>query len=123
PYTRIDVRQSSRHVQVSLHGEVIADTGRALVLSEGPLPNRYYIPREQVPSHLLEVSPTHTYCPYKGQASYLHVGDVRNGAWYYPEPYPGVELIRRHICFDGDGIEVRVDDEPIETGMPKPAPS
>jgi len=118
PYTRIDVRRTSRPVQVSVRGEVVAETRRALVLSEGHLPNRYYVPREDVPQELLEVSATHTYCPYKGQASYLHVAGVRDGAWYYPQPYDGVRLIGDHLAFHGEGLEVRVAGEPIETGMP-----
>lgn len=118
PYTRIDVRRTSRPVQVSVRGEVVAETRRALVLSEGHLPNRYYVPREDVPQELLEVSATHSYCPYKGQASYLHVAGVRDGAWFYPQPYDGVKLIGGHLVFHGEGLEVRVAGEAIETGMP-----
>lgn len=118
PYHRIDVRRTSRAVEVLLHGEVVARTERSLLLSEGPLPNRFYVPRADLPAGLLEESDTHTYCPYKGEASYLHVGGVADGAWYYPEPYDGVELLRDHLAFHGDGIEVRVDGEPVVTGMP-----
>lgn len=118
PYTRIDVRRTSRPVELLIHGDVIAETRRALVLSEGHLPNRFYIPREDVPAELLEVSPTHTYCPYKGEASYLDVAGVKDGAWYYPEPYYGVKLIQDHLAFHGEGLTVRVAGEPIDTGMP-----
>ncbi len=118
PYTRIDVRRTSRPVEVSVRGEVVAETRRAVVLSEGHLPNRFYVPRGDVPEELLEVSATHSYCPYKGEASYLHVAGVRDGAWYYPEPYDGVRLIGDHIAFHGEGLDVRVSGEVIETGMP-----
>lgn len=118
PYTRIDVRRTSRHVQVEVRGEVVAESRRALLLSEGPLPNRFYLPREDVPAHLLTVSSTHTYCPYKGTASYLNVAGVRDGAWFYPAPYDGVTLIRDHLAFHGEGVRVLVDGEPVETGMP-----
>ncbi len=118
PYTRIDVRRTSRPVQVSVRGEVVAESRRALVLSEGHLPNRFYVPRADVPERLLEVSPTHSYCPYKGAASYLHVAGVRDGAWYYPTPYDGVRLIGDHLAFHGEGIQVLVAGELVETGMP-----
>jgi len=118
PYTRIDVRRTSRPVEVTVSGEVVAQTRKALVLSEGHLPNRFYVPRADVPERLLEVSPTHSYCPYKGTASYLHVAGVRDGAWYYPTPYDGVRLIRDHLAFHGEGLEVRVAGELIETAMP-----
>ncbi len=118
PYTRIDVRRTSRPVEISVCGEVVAQTRRALVLSEGHLPNRFYVPRGDVREELLEVSPTHSYCPYKGVASYLHVAGVRDGAWYYPEPYDGVRLIADHLAFHGEDLEVRVAGDPIETAMP-----
>ncbi|MGI8876124.1 MAG: DUF427 domain-containing protein [Egibacteraceae bacterium] len=118
PYARIDVRRTSRPVELRLRGEVVAETRRALLLSEGHLPNRFYMPRDDVPAELLEVSATHTYCPYKGVASYLAVAGVADGAYYYPAPYDGVTLLRDHLAFHGDGLEVRVDGEPVETGMP-----
>ena len=75
-------------------GEVVAESHRPLVLSEGHLPNRYYLPRADVPAALLEVSPTHTYCPYKGESSYVHVAGVRDGAWFYADPEPEVARLR-----------------------------
>ncbi len=118
PYARLDLRRSSRHVQVRVAGEVVAESHRPLVLSEGHLPNRYYLPRADVPAALLEVSPTHTYCPYKGESSYVHVAGVRDGAWFYADPEPEVARLRDHLAFHGEGIEVLVDGEPVETGMP-----
>jgi uncharacterized protein (DUF427 family) len=72
PYHRVDVRRTSRHVQVSAHGQPIAQTRRALLVSETALPNRYYLPLHDVPAELLEVSPTHTYCPLQGTRVLLH---------------------------------------------------
>ncbi len=118
PYTRIDVRRTSRPVEVSVRGEVIAQTRNALVLSEGHLPNRFYVPRADVPERLLEDSATHSYCPYKGKSSYLHVAGAQDGAWYYPTPYDGVTLLGDHLAFHGEDLEVRVTGELIETAMP-----
>jgi uncharacterized protein (DUF427 family) len=47
-YHRVDVLESSRHVKVSLNGEVVAETGRPKILFETGLPSRYYIPPEDV---------------------------------------------------------------------------
>src|SRR5690606_2297030 len=44
PYKRIDVVRSHRHVVVSLGGQVLADTTRAMALHETHLPVRWYIP-------------------------------------------------------------------------------
>src|SRR5437588_3064314 len=43
PYHRIDVRRSSRHVRVSLDGELLAETRRSWPLFETGLPVRWYI--------------------------------------------------------------------------------
>ncbi len=118
PYHRVDVRRTSRHVQVSAHGQLIAQTRRALLVSETGLPNRYYVPLHDVSAELLEVSPTHTYCPYKGRASYYTVAGVPDAAWYYPEPIEEMFRLRGYLAFHGEGVEVVVYGERIETGMP-----
>ena len=73
PYHRVDVRRSSRRVRVLLGEQVLAETSRPLLLSETGLPNRFYIPAEDVRQDLLEPTDTHTVCPYKGTASYWSV--------------------------------------------------
>jgi uncharacterized protein (DUF427 family) len=113
PYHRVDVRTTSRHVRVMAGDEVIAESRRAVVLSETGLPNRYYLPVDDVRSEALELSATHTVCPYKGIASYRSLrtasGLIVDVAWYYPEPLDGVQAIRGYLCFAADGIETWVD--------------
>ena len=69
PYRRVDVLHSSRHVRVTLNGEVVADSERPLLLFETGLPTRYYLPPQDVRLDLLRQSPTVTQCPYKGVAT------------------------------------------------------
>lgn len=113
PYQRVDVRSTSRHVRVLAGDEVIAESRRAVVLSETGLPNRFYLPIDDVRSEALELSGTHTICPYKGTASYRSLrtaaGLIADAAWYYPEPLDGVQAIRGYLCFAADGIETVVD--------------
>lgn len=113
PYHRVDARPSSRHVAVVAGDEVIAETRRPVVLSETGLPNRYYIPVEDVRSGMLELSATHTVCPYKGTASYRSLrapaGLIQDAAFFYPEPNDGVRAIAGLLCFLADGVETRVD--------------
>ncbi len=68
PHHRIDVLQSSRHVEVLVRGEKVADTHRPLLLFETGLLTRYYIPKLDVRMNLLRRSDTLTRCPYKGDA-------------------------------------------------------
>jgi uncharacterized protein (DUF427 family) len=114
PYHRVDVRATSRHVQVVAGDEVVAQSRRAVLLSETGLPNRFYLPADDVRTDLLELSGTHTVCPYKGTASYRSVrtssGSITDAAWCYPEPLDGVQAIRGYLCFVAEGIETWADD-------------
>jgi uncharacterized protein (DUF427 family) len=114
PYVRVDVVPSSRHVRVTVGGEVVAATRRARFLFETGLPTRYYIPPEDVRLDLLEPSATHTRCPYKGVASYWHVrvGDElrRDLVWSYPDPIPECPKIKGLMCFYNEFVdEIAVD--------------
>ncbi len=72
PYHRVDVIPTSRHIKISLDGEVLAETTSAMALFESNLPTRWYLPREDVSAEL-ESTDTVTRCPYKGTASYYAV--------------------------------------------------
>jgi uncharacterized protein (DUF427 family) len=114
PYKRIDVAHSSRHVQVVVAGETVADTRRPRLLFETGLPTRYYIPKADVRLDLLAPSDTHTRCPYKGVASYysVKVGDtvVPDIAWYYPLPIPECPKIENLICFYNERVDALIVD-------------
>ena len=122
PYHRVDVLESSRHVRISVNGEVLAETDRPKMLFETGLPPRYYIPPQDVREGVLLPSETTTGCPYKGTASYhsVEAGGERfeDLAWYYPEPLPEVERIKDHPCFYDEKVDVEVDGE--EQPRPKP---
>jgi uncharacterized protein (DUF427 family) len=99
------------HVSVRSGSTVIAETDRALELRESDYPPVLYIPLADVNRRGLRASNEHTYCPYKGEASYYDVlpddGDALSGAvWYYPEPYGAVEAIRDHVAFYADRVTV-----------------
>ena len=113
PYHRVDIRKSSRHVRIAIDGELVAETHRPTLLFETGLPTRYYVPREDVRSDLLEHTDRHTGCPYKGQASYYSVRTpkrvVRDVVWYYPEPLPEAATIRNLLAFYNERVGLEVD--------------
>ncbi|HET9104775.1 MAG TPA: DUF427 domain-containing protein [Solirubrobacteraceae bacterium] len=116
PYHRIDVRASDRHVRVSLDGEPLADTTRAMALFETGLPARWYIPREDVTA-TLEPSPTTTYCPYKGTAGYHSIrradGELAADlVWYYADPLEDATRVRDHLCFFNEHVDIELDGVP-----------
>ncbi|ARP74400.1 nucleotidyltransferase domain-containing protein [Streptomyces pluripotens] len=95
----ITIEQGERHVR-AVHGDqVLAETGRALELRETGCPTRYYIPADDVRTDLLTPSETHTYCPFKGTASYWSLPGAPDLVWAYPDPKPDVAAIRDHFCF------------------------
>ncbi|WP_214368244.1 DUF427 domain-containing protein [Pseudonocardia sp. H11422] len=117
PYTRIDVRPTSRRVQVRFGDTVIAESTAPVVLSETALPNRWYLSPDDVRVPL-EPTATRTHCPYKGEASYVSArlpdGQVLTDvAWSYPTPLPESSRIAGLLSFAHDGVTVLVDGEPV----------
>jgi uncharacterized protein (DUF427 family) len=115
PYHRVDILESSRHVKVSVNGEVVAETQRPRVLFETGLPPRYYIAPEDVREEALHESAKTTQCPYKGVASYWSVeagGErVEDLIWYYPEPIPEAAKIEGLLAFFNEHVDLEVDGE------------
>lgn len=114
PYKRVDTVASSRHVQVILGGQTVADTRRARFLFETRLPTRYYIPPEDVRMDLLAPSDRVSACPYKGRARYW---SVKIGAeifpdivWSYPDPIPECPKIKGHLCFFNEQVDAILVD-------------
>ena len=116
PYHRVDVRRSSRPVRVVLKdtGTVLAETTRPLLLSETGLPNRFYIPAEDVRQDLLEPTDTHTHCPYKGAASYWSVKTsgqkLTDAAWSYSQAEGDSAAVRGYLSFLHDDLTVEVGE-------------
>jgi uncharacterized protein (DUF427 family) len=115
PYKRVDTLPSSRHIQVVLAGETIADTHRPTLLFETTLPTRYYIPPEDIRLDLLEQTTTSSRCPYKGIASYwsARIGDqlFPDVIWSYPRPIPECPRIAGLLCFFNERVDLYVDGE------------
>lgn len=113
PHVRLDILPSSRRVEVSVNGTIIADSTRALFLFETGQPVRHYIPAEDVMQVLLSVSDLKTACPYKGVASYFHM-DLdgtrhENLVWHYADPVREAAPIRDHLCFYNEQVDIRID--------------
>jgi uncharacterized protein (DUF427 family) len=104
----ITVEQSTEKVTVTLDGRPLATTERALVLREADYPAAYYVPREDLVADAFTSSDTSTYCPFKGDASYLSSGEVTDVGWTYEEPYDAVAEIAGHVAFYPNKVDVQV---------------
>jgi uncharacterized protein (DUF427 family) len=99
----ITIAPNPKKVRVSIDGFVIAETSQALTLREASYPAVQYIPRTDAKADLLTSTDHHTYCPYKGDASYLTIHadgkTLENAIWSYEQPYDAVKDIAGHLAF------------------------
>nr|WP_218031790.1 DUF427 domain-containing protein [Dictyobacter kobayashii] len=84
------------------NGVVIANSQRSKRILETSHPPVYYIPPEDVRMEYFMPTHKHSYCEWKGEASYYTISvegkTISNGAWYYPHPTPGYEAITNYIA-------------------------
>ena len=99
-----EIRPAGVKVRARWNDAVLAESDETL-LCEG----NHYFPLGDVRPELLKASPTHTYCPWKGNASYYHVEvdgrENADAAWYYAEPYEAAAAIKGYVAF-WHGVEV-----------------
>ncbi len=119
----ITIASNPNSVVITVSGRVIADSRKALVLSEASYPPVFYIPRRDIDMALLERTSHATYCPYKGNASYfsIPVGGARslNAAWSYEAPYAAMAAIKDHLAFYPGRVDSIVE-WPVECPLTLP---
>jgi uncharacterized protein (DUF427 family) len=103
PGKALYLEPTPKRVRVEVGGVTIADSRRAMMLHESGQQPIYYFPPQDVRADVLEDSDRHTHCPKKGDASYYTIRaggeEVKDGAWYYPDPLPGAPPIKGLIAF------------------------
>jgi uncharacterized protein (DUF427 family) len=110
---QITTRPSGRHVRVEVDGQLLAESDRAVELDETGLPTRFYIPREDVRTDLLTPSATTSFCPFKGDATYLSAPGVPDAFWVYESPSePDAVPIGGLLAPWPGRVEVTVDGKP-----------
>lgn len=105
-------------IRVVFNGVTIAETTQAKRVLETSHPPVYYIPPGDIRMEYLTQTTRHTFCEFKGAASYWTItvdGRVsQNAGWSYPQPSPGFEPIRDHIAFYASRVdECYVGDERV----------
>jgi uncharacterized protein (DUF427 family) len=99
------------------NGALLASSDETIVV-EG----NHYFPAAAIDRTYFRESDTQTFCPWKGQASYLSVevnGETNtDAAWYYPEPYEAADGIKDYVAF-WKGVEVTAD---ASDGIAGPTP-
>jgi uncharacterized protein (DUF427 family) len=105
----ITIMAATHRVRVTFAGQVVAETRRALSLTEASYAPVMYIPREDVDVATLERTSRKTHCPYKGDATYYSIrADDRssqNAIWSYERPLEAVAAIAGYMAFYLDRVD------------------
>ena len=110
---------TTSHLVVEFGGVVLADSTAAWRVLETSQPPAYYLPPDDVALEYLVPSLAHTFCEWKGLASYfsVQVGDRRatDAVWTYPDPVPRFEPITGYLAFYAQLMDACwVDDERVQ---------
>lgn len=112
------IEPERRRVTVTLGGDVIADTDRAVRVLETAGAPTVYVPADEVEDGVLRPARGSSYCEWKGAASYFDVvagGEIaERAAWAYPRPKAGFEPIAGWVSFYPALVECRLGGEPVE---------
>lgn len=115
PYHRVDVHRSSRHVQVSANGTMIAESSAPAILFETSIPDRFYLPPDAVRTDILVRSETITKCPYKGDGQHWHVKAgstiIEDACWSLTSPLGDALTIPRWFSFYTEKLDVELDGQ------------
>lgn len=101
-----------KRIQVRLGTETLVDSTRGMVLYEGILPPRYFVPREDVKAEL--VNGDQTNCQHKGQWRQLDmkVGEkvVPGAAWCIYSASKACMPIENWVAFHGGKVDAILVD-------------
>ncbi len=112
------LERTPNHLVVIFNGITIADTYSGFRVLETSHPPTYYFPPEDVKLEFFAETERHTFCEFKGVASYytIKLGDrfSKNAAWFYRNPVERYAPMHSHIAFYASRVdECYVDDERV----------
>ena len=105
----LSISRADGRVQVMYRGERLAESTRALRMTESTYDPVFYIPKGDVRLELLEATDHSTHCPFKGDASYWSIASggatAVNAVWAYEKPYDEVAEIAGALAFDASKVD------------------
>lgn len=108
----ITITPSQKRIRVLFNGKVMADSTRALDLTEATYRIVHYIPRADADLFFFKRTARMTHCPYKGDANYFALVDgerrTENAAWTYERPGAAVAAIAGCLAFYPDKVEIQL---------------
>ena len=101
-------------LRAQLGADVLAESDDVIEVDEDDNPPRYYFPRDSVRMDRMSASDTHTYCPFKGEASYFTMefldGQMPDAAWTLKDPYDEHADLKDRVAFYSekfDGLQFK----------------
>ncbi len=115
PGYSIKLEPCAKRVRVFLGDECIAESTATLLMCEGRYVPIYYFPRDDVRMDLLKRTDHHTYCPFKGEASYWTVNaggkSAENAVWGYNTPYDEMAALKDYVAFYWDRMDAWFEED------------
>jgi uncharacterized protein (DUF427 family) len=112
----------SKRIRIIFNGVEIVNSVSAIRVLETSHPPVYYIPPADVKTEYLSPAENHTFCEWKGDASYYHlrVGDktARYACWYYPSPVKAFAELKDHMAFYAQKMDACYVDDELVTPQP-----
>ena len=103
PEHSIVERPLRKRLQVTVDGELIADSTAVIEVREDGSPVRYYFPRADVKMDRLERTAMTTQCPFKGTANYFSINangrKLKDAVWTYEDPYDEHLALKDRVAF------------------------
>lgn len=120
PFHRVDVRDASRHVRISVDGVVLAESPTPRMVFETTARPRFYLTADELRTDLLTPSARQAVCQYKGDGEYFHVrlGDrfVRDLVWRYTNPRDDGRRIAGRYAVHHERCRTEVDGHLLSDG-------
>ncbi|MDP1736625.1 MAG: DUF427 domain-containing protein [Caulobacter sp.] len=110
---KVAITAVGARARVLFEGHEVADSDRALMLSEPGGPDVCYFPLEDVETFFLRRNDHTTVSPWGGAATwYTILRDARvveDAAWSYEHPFDDAGIIAGHIAFAPEHVDVQID--------------
>lgn len=112
PEHAIRIEPLGKPVTVRFGDAVVARSDSALLLHEASYPPVVYIPLEDVLPEHIQRTGAHSYCPFKGDASYWTLSangeQAADAMWAYLTPYDDTAAIKGHAAFYPDKVKIEI---------------
>ena len=107
-----------RSFEIIAGGRKLVETDFAFRVLETSHPPVYYFRPDDIDQELIRENPKHSFCEWKGNASYVDIivetDVIREAGWYYPQPTPTFAEIKNCVAFyPGRVDDCRIDGERV----------